>query len=338
MPLPGTPNKCLDCRSPKIRDLNKYQIQTIEERQLYYCDECETYFSETKHTFLFGLRTSISRISLVLSSLTEGQGINALTRIYGVSKNSIYRWQERLSGLKEALLLYALCHQFLQQVIEGDELYTKINKNVPPDEFQGWTLVLMDRASRFLWELECGRKDCKLFRTAMRTLLRVIEKTGDLSLLTDGERRYGNLLFEICHELLRTGKPGRPKKTLKKGVKVRVKNKGSQTHKKGPKRPKYQTPQSEHPETTQTLNNDQIHANHVEAFNASLRRRCAAYRRKTNTYAKKQTRLQQGLDVYWIVHNFIRSHFTTGKVPAVSLGILEQGFSFQELFSIQKIA
>ena len=137
MPLPGTPNKCLDCRSPKIRDLKKYQIQTKEERQLYYCDECETYFSETKHTFLFGLRTSISRISLVLSSLTEGQEINALTRIYGVSKNSIYRWQERLSGLKETLLLYALCHQFLQQVIEGDELYTKINKNVPPDESQG---------------------------------------------------------------------------------------------------------------------------------------------------------------------------------------------------------
>ena len=176
-----------------------------------------------------------------------------------------------MSGLKETLLIYALCHQFLQQVIEGDELYTKINKNVPPDESQGWALVLMDRASRFLWELECGRKDCKLFRKAMRTLLRVIEKTGDLSLLTDGERRYGNLLFEICHELLRTGKPGRPKKTLKKGVKVRVKNKGSQTHKKGPKRPKYQTPQSEHPETTQTLYNDQIHANHDEAFGSFSR-------------------------------------------------------------------
>lgn len=228
MPFPGNTHQCPDCGSPKIRAHKKYQIQTGEERQLYYCDECKTYFSETKHTFLFGLRTSVSRIILVFSSLTEGQGINALTRIYGISKNSIYRWQERLNGLKETLLLYALCHQFLQQVIEGDELYTKIAKNVPPDESQGWTLVLMDRASRFLWELECGRKDRKLFRKAMRTLIRVIKKTGDLSLITDGERRYGNFLFEICHELSRTGKPGRPKKTLTKGVKVRVKNKGSQ--------------------------------------------------------------------------------------------------------------
>jgi hypothetical protein len=30
--------------------------------------------------------------------------------------------------------------------------------------------------------------------------------------------------------------------TLKKGVKVRLKNKGVQAHKKGPKRPKYQAP------------------------------------------------------------------------------------------------
>ena len=101
-----------------------------------------------------------------------------------------------------------------------------------------------------------------------------------MSLVTDGERRYGNLLFEICAEVLRTGKPGRPKKILPQGVKVRIKNKGSQGHKKGPKRPKYQDPQSEHPQTQQDLNNKEIHANHIEAFNASLRRRCAAYRRK----------------------------------------------------------
>jgi transposase len=37
----------------------------------------------------------------VLAALTEGVGINAATRLYGVSKNSIYRWQERLSGLKK---------------------------------------------------------------------------------------------------------------------------------------------------------------------------------------------------------------------------------------------
>ena len=222
-------------------------------------------------------------------------------------------------------------------MIEGDELYTRVNKKVAPDASQGWTLVLMDRATRFLWEMHWGRKDRKLFKNAMRLLCEVIQHTGDGTLLTAGERRYGSLLFELCSEVLRTGKRGRPKKTLPKGVKVRLKNKGSQRHQRGPKRPKYPAPYPEHPDTAQPLAPTEIHANPLEAFHTSLRRRCAAYRRRTNMYAKTTGRLQERLDVYWIVHNFVRMHFTTRQVPAVALGVLESSLSLNELFFIQKI-
>jgi hypothetical protein len=37
------------------------------------------------------LKTPMSVIAQVPSTLTEGMGINAVTRLYGVSKNSIYR-------------------------------------------------------------------------------------------------------------------------------------------------------------------------------------------------------------------------------------------------------
>ena len=220
--------------------------------------------------------------------------------------------------MKKTLRLFALTHQFLQQLIEGDELYTRVHKNVAPDESQGWTIVLMDRATRFLWEMHCGRKERKLFQHAMALLGKVIQPTSDLTLLTDGERRYGSLLFEIGSEVLRTGKRGRPKKTLRKGVKVRLKNKGAQRHKRGRKRPKYHAPYPEHPDTAQPIATTDMHANHLEAFNTSLRRRWAAYRRRTNTSAKNQARLQERLDVYWIVHNFVRVHFTTRQVPAVA--------------------
>ena len=81
--------------------------------------------------------------------------------------------------------------------------------------------------------MECSKKDKKLFKKAIVTLSKIVEKTDDISLITDGERRYGNLLFELCQELIRTGKRGRPKTTLKKGMKVRIKNKGSQSNKEG---------------------------------------------------------------------------------------------------------
>ncbi len=54
-------------------------------------------------------------------------------------------------------------------------------------------------------------------------------------------------------------------------------------------------------------------------------------------YAKNTGRLQERLDVYWIVHNFVRVHFTTRQVPAVALGVMEHGLSLSEIFFIQKI-
>jgi hypothetical protein len=105
------------------------------------------------------LKTPLSQIVLVLQALNEGLGVNAVCRLFGVGKNSLYRWQERLSDLKPTLLLYALCHQFLNLVIEGDELYTKVKKTFPPEDAKGWTIVLLERTSRFIWELRCGRKE-----------------------------------------------------------------------------------------------------------------------------------------------------------------------------------
>src|SRR5262249_2506031 len=84
-----------------------------------------------------------------------------------------------------------------------------------------------------------------------------------------------------------------------------LKNKGSQTHKKGPKRPKYQSTWPEHPATARIIAETDIHANHAEAFFSALRRKCATFRRKTNMYAKSTTGLQRLLRVYWVVHNFL---------------------------------
>ena len=37
--------------------------------------------------------------------------------------------------------------------------------------------------------------------------------------------------------------------------------------------------------------------------------------------------LQRTLDIYWVMHNFVRKHFTTKEVPAVKIGILNAALS-----------
>ena len=327
--------KCPACQSSDIRAHTPYTTTNHGLRVIYQCRSCLDYFSETKKTFMEGLKTPMSMIWLVIKARTDGMGLNAATRTFEVAKNTILSWERKFSGLHRVLFLYTLVHEFIELVIEGDEAYTKVHHNVPPHESSGWTILLMDRASRFIWQLDCGSKDQKLFKKAIATLEQIVSRTNDLSLLTDGERRYGNLLFEICYELVRTGKRGRPKKTLKRGIRVRIKNKGSQAHKKGRKRPKYQSPWAEHPETSHTIEESDIHANHAEAFWSALRRKCATFRRKTNTYAKSTPGSQRLLHVYWVVHNFIRFHFTTREVPAVALGVIERGLSAHEIFHMQ---
>jgi transposase-like protein len=327
--------KCPVCHSADIQPHSPYTTKNHGSRILYKCSVCPAYFSETKHTLLEGLKTPVSVIWQVVKARTEGIGLNAAARTFEKAKNTILAWERKFRDLHRVLFLYALVHEFLALVIEGDEAYTKVQKNVPPEQSSGWTILLLDRASRFIWEIECGKKDRKLFTKAIKTLDKIARQTYDLSLFTDGERRYGNLLFEICYDLVHDGKPGRPKKTFKRGVHCRIKNKGSQGHKKGRKRPKYQNPWREHPETARPIAELDIHANHAEAFFSALRRKCATFRRKTNMYAKATAGLQRLLRVYWVVHNFLRVHFTTREVPAVALGLLERRLSVQEIFQIQ---
>jgi transposase-like protein len=327
--------KCPVCHSADIQYHSPYTTKHHGGRVIYKCATCPVYFSETKKTLMEGLKTPVSVIWQVLKARTEGMGLNAATRTFNKAKNTILVWERKFTELHQVLFLYAVVHAFFVSVIEGDEAYTKIQKNVPPDQSPGWTILLMDRASRFMWALDCGTKDSKLFQKAIKSLDRIARQTHDLSIFTDGERRYGNLLFEICHELGHNGKPGRPQKTCKRGVHVRVQKTGSQAHKKGRKRPTYQSPWREHPETARTLAETDIHAHHAEAFWRPLRRKCATFRRKTNTYAKATTGLQRLLRVYWGVHNFLRVHFTIREVPAVALGILERRLSVQEMFQMQ---
>ena len=279
------------------------------------------------------LKAPISKVASVLRIRSEGMALRATARVFGMHKKTVTGWEERFAEQKAPLMLYAVCHEFISLTFEGDELYTIIGKRGEASDSEGWTAVIMERTSRFIVEQRCGKKDAQMFQSVMNTVAAYIEQSEDVTFLSDGERRYGNILFTLCAEVLRDGKRGRPPKTLPLGVKVRVKNKGSQGSKPGPKRPKYEAPQREHPDTEQAVNSADIHANHIEAQNAALRRCNSAFRRRTNTYAKCTEGLQRTLDVHQIFHNFIRRHWTTGVVPAVALGVITGALGLEEILT-----
>jgi transposase-like protein len=93
--------RCPSCNGKRLEAQRTSTIQCGAPRTLYHCTPCARSFSETHHTPIAQLKTPIALVVQVLAGLTEGGGINAATRLHGVSNNSIYRGQERLSGVKK---------------------------------------------------------------------------------------------------------------------------------------------------------------------------------------------------------------------------------------------
>jgi hypothetical protein len=81
-------------------------------------------------------------------------------------------------------------------------------------------------------------------------------------------------------------------------LEVAIKIKGSQ----GNRRVEWVKPEHPYPYTAISDKSD-VHANHNEANNSALRRRCSAYRRRQNLYAKNAEGLQRAVTVQRLVHN-----------------------------------
>jgi hypothetical protein len=68
-----------------------------------------------------GVKTPVSVIWQVLKARTEGMGFNAAARTFEKAKNTMLAWERKFLDLQPVLFLYALVHEFLEVVIEGDE-------------------------------------------------------------------------------------------------------------------------------------------------------------------------------------------------------------------------
>lgn len=113
--------KCPGCHSSDIRYHSFYTTKNHGGRAMYKCDTCPVYFSETKNTLLEGLKTPVSVIWHVIKARTEGMGLHAATRTFDKAKNTILAWERTFLDLQHVLFLYALVHEFIEVVIEGDE-------------------------------------------------------------------------------------------------------------------------------------------------------------------------------------------------------------------------
>ena len=76
------------------------------------------------------LRTPASVVSLAMKMRSEGMGIRASGRVLEKSHVSIMRWEQKLATQSEQWNPTA--PEEGDVTIEGDEVYTRVGENLPP--------------------------------------------------------------------------------------------------------------------------------------------------------------------------------------------------------------
>ena len=139
------------------------------------------------------IKTPIRKVAAALR--WRGEGLRATARILGAHKNTIAEWESRFAAMKPTWMRYGWCHTFIQLRFEGEEVYPGVGQRVDPADSTGWTVIVLERARRFLVDQPCGRNDATLFKKVMRSVAAYVKRTQDTPFLSDRERRYGNTLL-----------------------------------------------------------------------------------------------------------------------------------------------
>ena len=82
-----------------------------------------------------GLRTSSTLVSYAINARTEGMGVRATGRTFGKSHSTILRWEKRLA--EQAKKWSPPAQKESNVTIEGDEIYTRVGENLPPQSVSG---------------------------------------------------------------------------------------------------------------------------------------------------------------------------------------------------------
>jgi transposase-like protein len=305
--------------------------------QRFVCRTCSRSWSVRTGTVLDGLRTAPERIASAIHARSEGVGLRATARLCGITPGTVQRWEQRLADREAGEDPLPARSDFVP-VIELDELYTKVHHNRPADDSPGWTLIALERATRYWVAVATGERKEALFDSGVSQAWRIAGNRPS-QWFSDGETSYEAALWPLARywhtsETLATPmrRGRRPGSSFRwrEGILLARKVKSSQ----GQARQRYERTRKLHA-TTPDCEDYDIHAYHVEAFNGSLRRRCSPFRRRTNTYAKSEAGLRRALGVQRRIYNHCRPHpgLPKGTTPAMAAGVATRALSLVELLA-----
>jgi IS1 family transposase len=264
----------------------------------------------------------------ILSMLVEGSSMRSISRVTGVSINTVTKL---LEGAGAACAAY---HDenvvgVKARLVQCDEIWSFLyakNKNVPtakaaPDGAGDvWTWTALDSESKMILAYEVGDRSAATAIEFMDDLRRRI--VNRVQLTTDGHKAYleaveGAFGADVDYAML-------------------VKLYGEPTGQKGHER-KYSPAECTGALYKRIEGNPDlafVSTSHVERHNLTMRMGMRRFTRLTNGFSKKVENLAHAVSLHYQFYNFARVHTTLKTTPAMAAGVANHKWSLREIAAL----
>jgi IS1 family transposase len=270
-------------------------------------------------------RLPIEKRAQVIGLLVEGMSMRAVTRITGVSINTVTKLLEDIglsAGLYQAQVLVNLpCKR-----IECDEIwafcYSK-EKNVSPadkgilghGDVYTWTAICAE--TKLIASYMVGKRDMECAQAFIDDL--AARLASRVQLTTDGFKPYLNAIAtsfgnEIDYAILYKVYGGDPQQSSFE------RRYSPAQFKSAEKRVITGAPAEKHVSTS-----------YVERQNLTMRMGMRRFTRLTNGFSKKVQNLEHAVSLHFLHYNFARIHKTLRVTPAMAAGISDHVWTLEEI-------
>jgi IS1 family transposase len=261
----------------------------------------------------------------VLSALVEGNSIRSIERMTGVHRDTVMRLMLKSGDAAQQIMDDRLRNLTVRR-LQIDEIWTYVAKKQKrcsqSEKKQGlkgdqYVFVAIDAETKLIPSFLIGKRD---YKSTLKFLTDVANRVDShFQLSTDSFKMYnyavpralgGRVDYGQIHkdygELAKMEKRYSPAYLV--GVTIRsILGEPDETH---------------------------ISTSYIERQNLTMRMHMRRFTRLTNAFSKKLENLQAAVNLHFYHYNFMRSHKTLGRTPAMAAGVTEKFGNWAELLGL----
>lgn len=319
---------------------------------LMECFSCKVTFSERHGTVYFGIRKPDIVFDQVMMLLMTRISIKDISRITGVSEETIGRWIERSANYLQSI------HDHLVTGLEVtecqvDELWSFVLMKKKTAMKQGreddneigdqWIFIALDSQKKLVIHWKTGKRTLE---TAKIFIQELKQKLSSRPLFTTDELPAYEEAFldNFCKMILpqKKGGRGRPKTRIEKMPQEDLKL--AQVHKTREKGKVIEITEKivygNEEEIRKILEaspvSKSINTSFVERQNGTIRSKVSRLVRRTYSFSKKISRHEAHLAIYFVYYNLIWIHSRLKKTAAWLSHLVDKPFTFRQLFELRR--